>query len=492
MKTYIVSLCLLGLFIAQPSFSQNIIASKDFDISRSMMIHDVPLAKNFDDNSVVMLKEMKRGDFRLIKYDVELKPVWNIQTDYEGLNVPQLKISEGKILLISYNLDPYKNSLMLDLRAFDPKNGELSYKKTHYLLDEFKAGYIPKVTFSEDLSKFAVYNYKQVDSKKYNFRIYSADAQVLLKEIEVDETSFSPNSSLEGLLDDNGDLFIALADPDYLRLAGYFVAANEKQFQVMEDNIFFRRPTETIDNLLVQKSGDCYYVAAGGKIGDELIGVNLTCFNFHDYQVHLKKTIDFTVKYMYNLYADTFKASPQVKKSSLGDPVWLDSYNLQEMFMNSENDIILTIEKNANPTGYHQEFINNNLVGTHNTNRKLQKSEDIIIMAIGTSGDIKWDHVIQKYQVFKPYTYSLSYVSYFEENVLSLLTWSKKGKKNFHVSKINTLNGDFVTESKELLAGNKYTYNKNYTTFIDSEKIFVLAQKNNKSGQRKIFTLSTN
>ncbi len=467
-------------------------ASKEFGLGKSLMVHDIPLVKGYDENSVVILKEVKRGSFNLIKYDEDLKKNWEKEVDFSGINVPQLKLGQEKILLVSYNFNELTGALLIEVRSYDPSNGQEFSRVSKTILSGLNKFYSPKIEFSADLEKFVVFNYKKDGNELYQYLICSTEQLEVINTVTLTDQFFSAGTRMDTYLSNEGEIFSAYADPKFLRLAGFYLQPDKQQFEVLESNIFFRRPTQTIDNIIVSKSGDNFYASLGGLVENELIGVSITCFNFNQYQVHFHKLIDFTTKYLYNLYQNTELAYPDVKKNTLADPIWLNGYSLMEMFINQENDIILTIEKNEIRPSYHNDFINSNLSGTLNTDRKLQKSEDILVLAIDPAGDIKWDHVLQKYQVFKPYSYSLSYVSNFDGKNLNLFVWTKKGKKNFYVSQINTVDGNFMAKAKEILPGEKFTFNKNYTAWINTNKLFVLAQKNNRSGKRTIYTVSIN
>lgn len=490
----IPAIVVLAVLLTAPvCYAQNVVASKDFGNNRSLLIHELPLTKSINDTDFLMLKEGKRGEFDLIRYDLELNEVWKLSVRYDAqLNVPQLLINEKQAMLASYTIRDSDRTAYLSLKTINLENGELISDQAKSLVIFSSQGHYPRLSFSPDLSKILIANYLPEESSVGEIRLFDSSDLSLIKACSVDAAIYGLDKLNEYVVDDQGNVFFASIHVMLFRMDGYFIAAEEEEAQVLQHDIFFMRPMESVGSLLIEAANDSayYMVAASGKIGEELIGLKLAGFDFENFAIPLDTVCNFTMQYVYNLYQDAIPVSRFVKKSTLKAPYSLANYELQEMRINSQNDIILLYENNLSGTHYHKRFNNGRLLFTYNTKGKIQKSEDIIVQSFSQQGDLLWDRAIQKYQVTRPHKYFLSYVSNLHDDKLNILSWTKKRNHSFQVCSLDALTGEPLKSGLDVINDAKYTYHKNYTTWIGSGHIAITTQKGNRMGAREIQVVS--
>jgi hypothetical protein len=238
----------------------------------------------------------------------------------------------------------------------------------------------------------------------------------------------------------------------------------------------------------VVEGSSLYVVAAAGNIQDELIGVKLAAYDFKNNVMAFESTFDFSMINVLELYQESVPASKSIKKRGLKTPLDLSGFHLQEKRVDDDGNMFLFIEKNLQKSTFQRGFNSGSLAYIYNTNikRKLQKSEDVIILSFDPEGGKRWGRVLQKYQVTRPFNYYLSYVSDLSNNVLSILTWTKKNGHSFQITQIESTTGEIIRSGVDILNNAKFTYHKNYTTWINGNHVAITTQRNNRMKNREI------
>ena len=488
------ALIILLLFILNCSvFGQEVMAKKDFDYNKIFIVHDIHFIKSISNSEFVMLQEEKKGIMKLVHYDSSLNPIWkaDIKSDPK-LSIPQLFLNEKQAFLLSYNVLDSEEEVTVQLEVVNLADGESKGIQKVNLLQYDKKGPYPRFKLSPDCSKLLIYNYNNHSSKP-EFSVFQMADLSLLKKHPLAHPVSGESLYNDFYIDNNGNVFFTYINTVFFKLNGYFIPFGSSEAKVFEHDILFSRPMEQISEIKVHHTGDqLFSVIATGKVNNDLVGVKIIEFDFKNYRITYDIIKNFNIKYLYTLYQEAFKASDNVKKSSLKEPWRLKNYGLEKTYIDSHGNVVLIFEKNLRSPDYHMDFNAKNLPFIYNTKRKLQKSEDIIIMSFSNEGKFLWDHVMQKFQVTRPFSFYMSHVPGLFKDQLNILTWNKNSNENFNVTSINTRTGEVLNKAKKILAGQKYTYNKNYTNWINKNTLVIMTQQQNKKGKREIQVVKLN
>ncbi|MGK7395302.1 MAG: hypothetical protein ACNS62_12065 [Candidatus Cyclobacteriaceae bacterium M3_2C_046] len=478
--------CLIFLMGVNAILAQEIISKKSFENKNSLLIYEIPLVKKLNEQEFVILKEIKKGMYALQKMNHQLDVLWKTEVDFPTTAyAPQLLVNQENVYLITFYNDEKDQNSRLRLKLVDVKTGKMINQQQKTLVKFADHGPYPRLEFSPDRRKMVIFDYISATTRKPEFKIF--DTQTLTEEKSVALEASVAGNYQKFLLENNGDVFFTVINPTLFRLDGYYMPFTNQEYQVLQNDLLFKRPLDDVGEVFIRQTGEKKFVlAATAKIKNDLIGLKLVGFDFENFEIYLDTVQNFNVQFTYYLYKDAKKVHSRVKRSSLGEPMSFKNFSLQNMYLNQQKDIILVYEKNLQASEYHYSFNNRNLPVTYNTGRKLQKSEDIMIVSFSREGKFKWDHVLQKYQVTRPHKYFIGYVSALDNNYLNILTWTKKGSDSFHVNRINTISGDLEMNGHPLLKGESYTYHKNYTTWLDTSNLLIMTQKKNKRSKREL------
>ncbi|MFW6227598.1 MAG: hypothetical protein ACOC31_05795, partial [Bacteroidota bacterium] len=368
----------------------------------------------------------------------------------------------------------------------DLNTGEKLSEKSHVLVKYSRQGPFPKFTVSENLEVIGLYNYAN-DADQMEASVYELNSGNQLRTFDVATKLSNDDVNQHAIVENNGNLCLVYADPTFFRLSSAYYAVDKPEPVIIESGMVFTRPMEEVASIrLKQVAEGTFKIIATGKLKDDLIGVKMAEYNFPDYQIQYDTIQNFNIQYFYYLHQKDINANPVVKKSTLKEPWCLKDYQLQEVFVDKHANTILLLEKNIRNTEYYLPNNNRNLEYIYNTKRKLQRSEDIIVMAFDTDGLLHWDHVLQKHQVTRPFSFYMSFVAGLDDGYLNILTWSKKGEASFYVNTIKTMNGEMVRKQVPVLPGVNHTYHKNYSAWLAKDQLLITSQKRNKKNKRNL------
>lgn len=477
----------LSIALASQAKAQHISASEEFDYKKKYLIHEMQWLKPVNDNAFILLQETKKSQFDLTRYDSLLQKSWMRSLTFDSRwNVPQLFIGQERLLLLCYNLVEKSKTVEILAMYIDLVTGEKLSENSHVLTKYSRQGPYPKFTVSSNLDVLALYNYAD-ESEQMQASVYELNTGNQLKSFDVDIQLENDDVYQQAMVEDNGNLCLVYADPTFLRLSSAYYAIDKAEPVVIESGMVFTRPMEEVSSIrLKQVAEGTFKIAATGKIKNELIGVKMAEYNFPNYQIQYDTIQNFNIQYFYYLYQKDLKASPVVKKSTLKEPWRLKNYDLQQVYVDKHQNTILLLEKNLRESEYYLPNNNRNLEYIYNTKRKLQRSQDIIVMAFDADGMLHWDHVIQKHQVTRPFNYYMSFVAGLDDGYLNLLTWSKKGEASFYVNTIKTQDGEVIRKQVPVLSGVNHTYHKNYTAWLNKDTLLITSQKRNMKNKRDL------
>lgn len=469
------------------SHGQQIRNEEEFDYKKQFLIHELQWLKPVDSQSFILLEEIKKSRFNLTYYTSELHKHWSKKLEFDNRwNVPQLFVAENKLLVLCYNIDESNKLVTILARYFNLENGEILAEHTQTLVNYSKKGPYPKFALSKDLNLIGIYNYAN-DQEQMEAAIFEINTGNALKKFEVDLNIDNTDVYQNAMVENNGNMCLVYADPTFFRLSSAYFSIDQTEPVVIESGMVFTRPMDEVASIkLNQVAVGTYRIAAAGKLNDDLIGVKVAEYNFPNYQISYDTIQNFNIQYFYYLYKKDLKANPVVKKSSLKEPWRLKNYHLQHAYVDKYDNTILLLEKNQKASEYYLSNNNRNLEYIYNTSRKLQKSEDIIVMAFDKGGQLHWDHVLQKRQATRPFNFYTSFVAGLDDGVLNFVTWSKKGEASIYVNSLKTIDGTVVRSQVPIMPGVNHTYHKNYTAWLNQNQLLITSQKRNKKTRRKL------
>jgi hypothetical protein len=487
MKPAIIIVFLLQFQIL---FAQTVISSKEFGNSRSLLIHELPYAQGIDDGFLIM-KEERKGIFNLEKQDIDLELIWETRVEFDPqLDVPQLLVHRNLALLLSFTVRELERSATIELKRVDLTNGKIMSEAKHVFPQFQPRSPHPRISISNDLSKLLLSNHIPASTGVPELHILSTADLNNIKTVQLNKTDFEPPLINRFAIDNHGNVFFVSINESLFRMDGCFIPANGTEVRRLYNNVMFSRPLDNIAQVLIHAVEDStfYIVSAAGNIQNELIGVKLAGYDFKNNAIAFDSVFDFTMSNLEKIYHESIPTSKHVPKRFLRTPNNLVGFHLNEMRVDDGQNIYLFFEKNLQKSPFNRGFTNANMAYIYNMNtkRKLQKSEDLMILSFGDDGGQRWGRVLQKHQVTKPFTYHLSYVSGFCNDFLSILTWTNKNRYSFQVTQFETQTGKIISTGVNILDSGKYTYHKNYTTWIDSNHLAITTQRNNRMRNREI------
>jgi hypothetical protein len=386
----------------------------------------IPLA----DKQFVMLREEKKNMMKLGRYDQYFFEQWEKDIEFdEKESVPQVFLKGDSIVTYSFTTDEYKNSLNIHFRYFSLLSGEEAGQVRYSFYSNALAVHKPGIAFSDDHSKFVVYNV-QKDSAAYSYLIYRLGMDEPIKEHNFSAAKL-PASSLAGVhLSDNGDLLLVSVDANSFKTDVYFWSNKNGHVKHVESNFFLERPAERIANIDVVRQGpSSYFITFTANIDDELIGFSIVGVNVILKSEMFAHNQNFNKEQITEAYENYYVTGEKQKKKNLQLPETLDDFRLARSFSNEDNDIILVFEELEIPIEFHSRRTENNMPWKHKPDQdKFYFGGDLLIYCFSETGQVKWKKAIQKSQYSQANGLGLSFIPRMHENMLDLLCYeSAKG-----------------------------------------------------------------
>jgi len=468
---------LIFVFLAISSSGQHIFSEKELAYKKTFLPYDVPYTFALEDKQFVMLSEVKKNFMKLGRYDQYFFEQWEKQIQFNAdESAPQVFLKGDSLITYSSTIISDKNQIRHSFRYFDIKNGE-EFLPTNYTLSMIATeGYTPKVFFSQDKSKFLIYNYlvNHEGSDKVEFQVFNLGSETPLHVYHLDTRILTTSKANKAHLSNNGDVLLVLIEPTNFEMVSYFWGINNKEANKLSNSFFFERPVDRIGEIgIIRQSASSYFVSFTANIEEELIGFNVTGFNvvlktiMYSHNQNLRKE---EIESLYQKYTTT---SQKQKKKYLEIPETLEDYRLVYSFVNHQNDIILFIENLEISIDFHEYTSHENIPWKHKSKvDKFYFGGDILMYCFSESGELKWKHTIQKTQFSQASGLGLSFIPRIENNDLDLFMYESSKGGNFYILKINTLDGS-IKKSTNLLPEDKFEFTKKYSCWL-SENAFLI------------------
>ena len=475
---------LLSFLLPFVCSGQNIFSEEEFEYKKTFLPYDVAYTFPLEDKEFVMLQEVKKNTMRLGRYDQYFFEKWEKEVEFNiDESVPQVFIKGDTVVAFSITTIEDEKQIRITIRYFDLKTGA-EFSATNYVIGmEKKEGFSPKISFSNDRSKFVIYNYLvvQENSNKTEFQIFEIGDETPLKQYYLEPEKLAPPRSNSVHLSDDGDLFLLVAEAENFKTETYFWSSKSNGVNQINNNFFFERPVDNIKNInIIRQSASSYFISFAALIENELIGFNVTDVNVVLKTVMFSHNQNFRKDEIQSVYENYYVTGQNQKKKHLEIPEILEEFRLVSTFENTENDIILLFENleistdfPASPAGGHENSVSDNMTWKHKSKEdKFYFGGDILLYCFTVSGEIKWKKSIQKTQYSQGNALGLSFISRMNNDGLKLFLYESSKGGNFYIMDINTIDGS-LTKTTNLLPDRKFEFTKKYSCWLNDNAVVI-------------------
>lgn len=476
-KYQFVFFFLFSFLLPFVSSGQTIFSEEEFEFKKIFLPYDVAYTLPLEDKEFVMLKELKKNTMKLGRYDQYLFEKWEKEIEFkEDESAPQVFIKGDTIVAFSLTSLENKNQIRITFQYYDLKSGEESAASNYVFSIEGNEGYSPKISFSDDRSKFVIYNYLVAhdNSNKAEFQIFETGSEKPLKQYYLDPQKLTPSKSNTVHLSDDGDLLLVVVEAVNFKAETYFWSSKSSGVKQINNNFFFERPVDNIAEInIVRQSVSSYFVSFAAMIEEELIGFNVTGINVVLKTVMFSYNQNFRKDEIQSVYENYYITSQNQKKKYLEVPETLEEFRLVSSFVNTYNDIILLFENLEKASNFHENAVSNNMPWKHKSKEdKFYFGGDILLYCFTESGEIKWKKTIQKTQFSQGNTLGLSFLPRMNNDELKLLLYESSKGGNFYILDINTIDGT-LTKTTNLLPDKKFEFTKKYSCWLNDNTVII-------------------
>jgi len=467
----IIILCLLAI----PSWGQNIFSEKDFEYSKTLLPYDVSYTIPLADKQFVILREEKKNMMKLGRYDQYFFEQWEKDVEFdEKESVPQVFLKGDSIVTYSFTIDKDKKSVNIHFRYFSLNSGEEAGQGSYIFSSNTLETHKPGIAFSDDHSKFVVYNVRKEDAE-FSYLIHQLGVDEPLKVHNIPTDNLVGSSFNRVHLSDNGDLLLVSVDASRFKTDVFFWSIKNGEMNHVESNFFLERPADGIGNIdIIRQGPSSYFISFTANIEDELIGFGIFGVNVILKNVMFSHNQNFNKEEITEAYEDYYITGERQKKKKLQLPETLEDFRLTGSLTNEENDIILVFEELEIPIEFHDHRTENNMPWKHKSKEdKFYFGGDLLIYCFSETGEIKWKKVIQKTQYSQANGIGLSYIPRINGNRLDLLCYESSKGGNYYIFSIDTSDGS-LTEKINLLPDAKFEFAKRYSCWLADKAVILL------------------
>ncbi len=468
---------LVLFFIPLVSFGQSIFSEEDFSYKKSFLPYDVANTFSLGNKEFIMLAEVKKNNMKLGRYDQYFFEKWEKTIEFNKYeSTPQAFVKDDKFVTFCITTIEEKKQIRVTFRYFSLNDGTESPATNYVFGMEKKTGFSPKLSFSEDRSKFVIYNYlvNHDNDKSIAFQIFEIGNETPINQYYLQPELLANPKSHAIHLSNDGDLLLAVTEASNFKTETYFWSANTQEMSKVNNNFFFERPVDNIGNIeIIRQSASSYFISFAALIDEELIGFNVTGVNVILKSVMFSYNQNFRNNEIQSLYENYYVTTLNQKKKYLKTPEILDKFRLVKSIVNTKNDVILLFENLEKTTDFHKNSVSENLPWEHTQNEdKFYFGGDILLYCFTESGELKWKKNIQKTQFSQANTLGLSFIPKLNEDTLKLLIHENSKGGNFYIMDINTIDGSLI-KTTNLLPDKKYEFTKKYSCWLSDNVVVI-------------------
>ena len=459
------------------SFSQNIFSEKDFEYKKAFLPYDVPYIFGLEDKHFILLSEQKKNQMKLGRYDQYFFDQWEREIEInEDESAPQAFLKGDSLVVFCITSIEKENKIHLSFRYFDITNGD-ELKPSSYSINALNpVENKPLLTFSENRSRFILFNYKVNESgvNMLEAKIFRLAQGAHPKTFTYKAEIASGTKTVAGHLSNEGDFFLVSVHPGDFKVETYFWGSNAGEASTINNNFFFERPVDVVKEVnIIRQSPSSYFVTFAANIEEELIGFNTTGFNVVLRTVMFSYNQNLRKDEINSLYENYHFTTIKQKKKNLEVPEVLENFRLVNSYVNLKNDIILMIEELELPVNYYKNTPGYNMDWKHKSkDDKFFDGGDVLMYCFSEHGEIKWKRVIQKTQYSQANGLGLSFISWMKGNDLKLLIHESSRDGNFYVIEINSLDGTLINKIN-LIPDQKFEFTKKYSCWLDDNSVII-------------------
>lgn len=369
-----------------------------------------------------------------------------------------------------------KQELSLSFRYFDLQSGEELAPTNYVIALATEDKKMPRLAFSQDHSKFVVYNYKakKESSSLLDFEVFELGKETPLHQYQIEADKLAPPLEYAVHLSPAGDLLVVAADATNFNTQTYFWGAKTEGITQIDNTFFFERPAGRIQAIdIVQQGASSYFVTLAAAIDEELIGFNITGINVVLKSIMFTYNQNFKKEEITAAYEGGVVTSEKQKKKLLEIPESLDNFRLMQSMENDEKDVILIFEELDVMTDFHQNETHSLMPWKFKSkNEKYHYGGDLLLYCFTESGLLKWKKAVQKSQYSLGNSLGLSYIPSMEKNQLRLLVSENSKGGNIYIFDINTIDGT-VSSKTNLLPDHSVELVKKYSCWLQSQAVVV-------------------
>jgi hypothetical protein len=470
--------------------AQTVFSEKQLDYKKALIPYDVPYTFALPGKEFIMLQERKKNVMVLGRYDQYLFEKWEKEIEFsKEQHVPEIFVRRDTVITYSCTVLKDKKQIQLTFRYFSVTDGT-EFQPTSYVLEgEFSESINPILAFSDDRSKFVIYNYPiSVNGEtKTGFQIFKIGIEKPLSQFQQDPSVFASPKAHKVYLNNNGDILLAAVDPVEFRAETYFRQFESTELIKSESNFFFERPPDKIGEIEILRQGaSSYFITFSGIIENELIGFSVLGINVVLKTVMFSYNQNISQEEIASAYENFILTSEKQKKKYLVIPESLEDFRLVQTFENEDKDVIVVFEELEIPSGFHERVTDFDMPWKFKTKEdKFYYGGDIIMYCFTEAGIRKWKKAIQKSQFSQANSLGLSYIPYLQSNELSLLCSESSKDGNFYVLRINTTDGSLV-EKVNLLPDENLECTKKYSCWLNADAVIVCGISATNSAKRNL------
>jgi hypothetical protein len=469
-KLIVIIICVIYL----PSFGQSIFSEKNFEYRKTLLPYDISYTIPLEDKQFVMLREERKNQMKLGRYDQYFFEQWEKDVEFdEKESVPQIFVKGDSIVTYSFTTDRDKKTVKISFRYFNLSSGEEKDQGNYSFSSISNEIHRPGIAFSEDHSKFVVYNITELGNE-FNYMIYQLGDIEPFKVNKLTVDRLSGSSLSEVHLSENGDLLLASVDANSFKTETFFWSVKNDDVGHVASNFFLERPADAIGNIdIIRQGPSSYFISFSANIEDELIGYSTLGINVILKNVLFSYNQSFTQEEINEVYAQYYVTGEKQKKKLLQAPETLKDFRQTISFKNANNDIMLIFEELEIPVEFLETKTEKNMTWKHKSDEdKFYFGGDILLYCFSESGQMKWKKAIQKSQYSQASSLGLSFIPRMKGNQLDLIGFESSKGGNFYILSINTIDGS-LSDKINLLPEAKFEFAKRYSCWLDENSVIL-------------------
>ena len=461
------SLSLIFILFSWLAYGQRLIAERVLEQNGNLLPDDLPNVIPVGNNAFVMLESSGGGAIKLSLFDDGLEGLWQMPVRLDSSeNLSRMFVRGDTVVLCSFTIDERASQAILSFRYYSLLAGiPLGTDDWFFPFSPTKI-YRPRISFSKNHSKFMVYGYVRNGEKDIAFDIFRFGEDEPFARHKLPPESFPAGTSESIYLDDDGSLFVVIADVLHEELTAFFARGKQQGWTKIESEIFADKLMERTGNMhIVRQGASTFFIAVPTMIGYELtgifaIGVNVVFKNI--LYAHHYDLLGDDVKKMY-------ENSYDLRDEVSGDETLtlaLKHFYLVQIISNDEKAVTLIFEHSTEGSGMKEA--RGELSGKIENDN--DDAGDLLLFGFSPGGEMEWSTVLRKNQHNVPT--GLSFLAMKNDRFLRIAFQSHSSEHKMRVAEIDAGTGWLVAEA-QFLPDRPFIFVKKYSCWFDARTMLI-------------------